>query len=230
MSTSTAVVVLAAGSGRRVGADQNKVLLPLDGRPVLAWSVLTASRMEHVARIVVVVRPEDRDEVSTALAPLIGDRELWLVDGGAERHDSESRAIQALRPDIESGAVTVVALHDAARPLASQALFEAVVTEARTHGSAVPALRVPDLVRADGTTAGADLVAVQTPQAFKASTLVEAYDAAARDGFAGTDTAASWERFTGTGVRAVPGEPRNIKVTFPEDLALASELLRPSNG
>lgn len=223
----TAVVILAAGSGRRVGAGQNKVLLPLDGVPVLVHSVRTALDLDP-ARTVVVVRPEDREEVGAALAPHLGDRDVWLVDGGAERHDSEARALDALAPEVAAGAVTVVALHDAARPLAGAGLFRAVAAVAAEHGGAVPGVPAGALSRTDGSLADADLVAVQTPQAFRAPELLAAYAAAAADGFTGTDTAACWERYTDLPVRAVAGEVTNVKVTFPEDLALAAELLRPT--
>lgn len=220
---STAVVVLAAGSGRRVGAEQNKVLLELDGLPILVHSVRTALTLSEATRIVVVVRPEDRDEIATVLAPHLGRHDLWLVDGGAERHDSETRALQALRPEIDAGEVAVVAIHDAARPLATAALFGSVIAAAAEYGAAVPAVATGALCHLDGTLAPPDLVAVQTPQAFRAPELMAAYDAAAADGFVGTDTAACLERYAAVTVRAVPGELTNLKVTFPDDLALASE-------
>jgi 2-C-methyl-D-erythritol 4-phosphate cytidylyltransferase len=227
---SAAIVILAAGSGRRVGAEQNKVLLGLDGVPVLAHSIRTAVAVHDVHRIVVVVRPEDREDVAAALAPYLGTHDVWLVDGGAERHDSEARAIAALRAEIESGVITVIAIHDAARPLASAALFDAVLATATAYGAAVPAVPVSRLSNADGSTAAPDLVAVQTPQAFRAADLVHAYDAAASDGFVGTDTAASLERYSAVEIHAVPGEQTNLKVTFPEDVALATELLRRATG
>ncbi|MET3962400.1 2-C-methyl-D-erythritol 4-phosphate cytidylyltransferase [Marmoricola sp. OAE513] len=221
----TAIVLLAAGSGRRVGAEKNKVLLPLGGSPILARSVRTALAVESCTRIVVVVRPEDRDEVGAALAPHLGPYDVWLVDGGEERHDSETRALEALRTDIDAGELDVVAIHDGARPLASAALFTAVVAAADRYGAAVPVLRTVPLSNADGSRAPSGLAAVQTPQAFAAGPLVAAYDAAAANGFRGTDTAACLERYTDLAVHAVDGEAANIKVTFPEDLALAEELL-----
>lgn len=223
-----AIVLLAAGSGRRVGAATNKVLLDLDGVPVLAHSVRTALRTDGVRRVVVVVRPEDRTGIGPALAPYLGTRDAWLVDGGAERHDSEARALAALRPEIDSGEITVVAIHDAARPLATADLFATVIATARAYGGAVPALSVPQLNRLDGTLAPEGLAAVQTPQAFRARALLAAYDAAAADGFVGTDTAACLERYTDLEIRAVAGESANLKVTFAEDLALAAELIRPA--
>lgn len=225
-----AIVLLAAGSGSRVGAERNKVLLSLDGVPVLAHSVRTALEVDGVRRVVVVVRPEDRADVTTALAPLLGDHEVWLVDGGAERHDSEFAALRALRTEIESGEIGVVAIHDSARPLASTALFRDVIDVAARHGGAVPAVAATGLSLADGALADDDLVAVQTPQGFGSQELLAAYLAADRDGFVGTDTAACLERYTRAVIRIVPGERHNLKITFPEDLRLAEELLAASAG
>ena len=225
-----AIVVLAAGSGRRVGADRNKVLLRLDGVPVLAHSVRTALEVGGAHRVVVVVRPEDRDDVAEALAPHLGSHDVWLVDGGDERHDSEYRALQALRGDIGSGEIDVVAIHDAARPLASAALFRAVVDVAAADGAAVPALPAGRLNNADGSLAAEGLVAVQTPQAFRSGPLLDAYDAADAAGFVGTDTAACLEQYAHLPIRQVDGERRNLKITFAEDLRLAEELLALSAG
>lgn len=226
----TAVVLLAAGAGRRVGAGTNKVLLPLDGVPVLVHSVRTALELDDVHRIVVVVRPADRREVADALVPHLGTQDLWLVDGGQERHDSEYRALEALRAEIAAGEIVVVAIHDAARPLATSALFATVIATARSFGGAVPALPTAPLSRADGSLAPADLAAVQTPQAFRAADLLTAYDSAAAHGFVGTDTAACLERYTDLEIRAVDGEAANLKVTFAEDLALAAELITPTSA
>jgi 2-C-methyl-D-erythritol 4-phosphate cytidylyltransferase len=220
-----AIVLLAAGSGQRVGADRNKVLLPLDGVPLLVHGVRTALRVEGAHRVVVVVRPADRAEVTEALEPHLGAHEVWLVDGGEQRHDSEYAALQALRPDIEAGEITVVAIHDAARPLATPALFRAVIDVAAAAGAAVPALAAGRLNDQDGALAAQELVVVQTPQAFDARALLAAYDAADADRFVGTDTAACLERYADLPVRAVPGERRNLKVTFADDLLLAQELI-----
>lgn len=225
-----AIVLLAAGAGRRVGAETNKVLLPLDGIAVLAHSVRTALAVGGVHRIVVVVRPGEKDEVAAAIAPHLGSHDVWLVDGGTERHDSEDNALQALRGDIEAGEIGVVAIHDAARPLASAALFETALSVAARDGGAVPVVPASGLSRRDGSAAAGDLVAVQTPQAFAAAPLLAAYDAARVEGFTGTDTAACLERFSRVVVTAVAGEAGNVKVTYPEDLALAEQLIAPANG
>lgn len=221
---STAVVIVAAGSGSRVGAEVNKVLLPLRGVPLLVWSLRDALALPDVRRIVLVVRPEDRDAVGAAVAPHLGDREVLLVDGGATRHASEWAALQVLAPDVDSGEVDVVVVHDGARPLAGLPLWQAVVAAAREAGGAIPVVAVDHLLHADLTPVTDRVGAVQTPQAFRAADVLAAYRAAAADGFEGTDTSACVAAFGATDVAAVPGSPLNLKVTFPEDVALAAEL------
>lgn len=219
-------MILAAGSGTRVGAGRNKVLLPLGGLPVVAWSVRAALQVEDVRRLVVVVAPGEEADLSAALAPLLGDREILVVHGGATRHQSEWHAVCRLARDIESGVVDVVAVHDAARPLAGVALFEATLAAARTHGGAIPVTPVSQVIAADATAARPPegLAAVQTPQAFRAAPLLAAYRQAAVDGFEGTDTASCLERYAALPIAAVPGSAVNLKITFPEDVALADAL------
>lgn len=222
-----AIVILAAGTGSRVGAGSNKVLLPLGDRPVLAWSVRDAAALEGVHRVLVVVRPGERDEVAAALSPYLGDVEVGLVEGGETRHASEWAALRALGPEIAAGEVDVVAIHDGARPLAGRELFAATISAARESGGAIPVVRLPGLLARDGRELPPELDGVQTPQAFRARDLVAAYTAAAAEGFEGTDTAACWARYSDLPVAAVPSTPGNLKITFPEDLALALKLAPP---
>lgn len=232
MTTRAAAVILAAGAGSRVGADVNKVLLPLGGTAILTHSVRTVLDVEEVHRVVLVVRPEERDAVRDAVAPHLGAHDLWVVDGGAQRHDSEWRALQALAPDIDAGELDVVAIHDGARPLATPHLWAAVVAAAVEHGGAIPVVPAPRLSQRDGSLAPVGLVGVQTPQAFRAADLLAAYRRADADGFTGTDTASCLEHSIDRGggdvaIVGVPGDPANLKVTFPEDVRLAEELLSP---
>jgi len=222
----TAVVLVAAGSGTRVGAGTNKVLLPLLGRPVLGWTLATVCSLEYVDHVVVVARREDAESVAGLVRAQLGpDRQATLVVGGATRHESEWRGLSALRGAVDAGGVEVVAVHDAARPLADAALFELVVRAARQHGGALPVRPQPALVTTDGRRRVPGLVGVQTPQAFRAAPLLEAYARADADGFVGTDTASCVAAYTDLAVHAVRGPATNLKITFPEDIDLAERLL-----
>lgn len=234
MPTPTAaVVVLAAGSGSRVGAAVNKVLLPLRGVPLVAWSVRTALQVPGVDPVVVVCRPGERALVAAAVQPVVEEREVLLIDGGATRQASEQAALDLLAPRVAEGAIDVVAIHDGARPLAGVGLFEAAIADAREYGGAVPAFELPGLLprsseQVQAARHGTRLAGVQTPQAFRAAPLLAAYAAAGAAGFDGTDTAAAFAAFApgrDLVIRAVPSSARNLKVTFAEDLPVADRLL-----
>ncbi len=231
MTARTAAVVLAGGSGTRFGHADNKVYLPLAGSRVITWSLRAMSGLTGLVRLLLVTRPADRDVAAAVLAADLPETAVELVDGGPTRHDSEYRALRHLAPAIAAGEIDVVLIHDGARPLASPDLAHAVVDAAARHGGAVPGLPAPDLVEVDehGTVRrrlSADHVRMQTPQAFAAAPLLAAYEAAARDGFGGTDTAACVQHYRTAAVHWVPGEADNIKVTLPADLAAAEDILR----
>ncbi len=228
MTIQAAAVILAAGSGTRLGSGVNKVLLPIDGISILARSVRTVLEVTGVHRIVLVVRTEDRDAVSEAVAPHLGAHDLWVVDGGPQRHESEWQALRTLAADIEDGEIDVVAIHDAARPLAPAALWRTVIDAAAEHGGAIPVLPTPRLSHRDGSVAPGGLVGVQTPQAFRARELLSAHRRAAAEGFVGTDTAACLERYADVAVVGVASTAANLKVTFAEDVSLAETLLSRS--
>lgn len=221
----SALVVLAAGTGSRVGADRNKVLLPVADATVLGLSLRTALQVEDVRRIVLVVRAGEEDAVAEAVRPVLGAGEVLVVRGGDTRHASEWAALQALRGDIESGEVDVVAIHDGARPLASAELFTITIDVARDLGGAIPVVPLAGVVsRSLAPVTG--VAGVQTPQAFRAAELLAAYERAAADGFDGTDTAACLAAYSDLSIAAVPSSPLNLKVTFAEDVATVGALLR----
>lgn len=226
-----AFVVLAGGSGTRLGSDRNKVYLPLAGRPVISWSLSWATDVPEVGRVVLVIRPEDEQQAAEAVEAAGVGLAIEIVTGGATRHRSEQAALDHLSWPICAGSVDVVAIHDGARPLAGSPLLQQVIRAAAEHGGAVPTLpedsawpvdaagrlRPPDAAHA--------LHRVQTPQAFRAAPLLEAYAAALRSGTEGTDTSAALEGRAGLRVVSVPGHPENLKVTFPDDLVRAERLL-----
>ena len=224
-----AIVLLAAGSGSRVGAGVNKVLLPLGDVTVLGRSLSTALAVPDVARVVLVVRAGEEEAVAEAVVPLLSEREVRVVTGGATRHASEWQALQVLAADIESGEVDVVAIQDSARPLADVPLYEATIAAAREYGGALPAaplghLLTSSLAPVAALAEGRTLVGVQTPQTFRATELLAAYRAAAAEGTEFTDTAGCLERYGRVRIAAVPSTRVNLKVTFPEDVALAGAL------
>jgi 2-C-methyl-D-erythritol 4-phosphate cytidylyltransferase len=221
----SALVVLAAGSGTRVGAGVNKVLLPVAGTTVLGLSLRTALGVDDVRRIVLVVRPGEQTDVAEAVLPVLGTGEVLLVEGGETRHASEWAALAALREEIEGGEIDVVAIHDGARPLASPELFASTIEIAREVGGAIPVVPMVGVADRAGLRPHAGLVGVQTPQAFRAADLLAAHTSANADGFEGTDTAACLAAYSTLRVAAVPSSSLNLKVTFAEDVAAVRALL-----
>jgi 2-C-methyl-D-erythritol 4-phosphate cytidylyltransferase len=115
-------------------------------------------------------------------------------------------------------------MHDAARPLASAALFEEVLVTAERLGGAIPVARLPDLVTVDGSPLPDGLVGVQTPQAFRAADLLAAHRAAAADGFEATDTAGCLAAYGDVVIGAVESAAGNLKVTLADDIRVAEAL------
>jgi 2-C-methyl-D-erythritol 4-phosphate cytidylyltransferase len=212
-------IVVAGGSGRRFG--RLKQFSLLGGRPVLQWAV--AACRPCSAGVVLVV-PADADAPDDAGAPPYGAD--VLVRGGATRADSVRCGLAAVPDEAE-----VIVVHDAARPLAAPALFAAViaaVTDAGADG-AVPGVPPSDTIktvdesgRVTSTLDRAALVAVQTPQAFAARVLRRAHAVSLQAG--ATDDAMLVEAMGAT-VLVVPGDPGNLKITDPDDLAAAERLL-----
>lgn len=228
--TPFAAVVVAAGSGQRLGADLPKALVEVAGRPLVAHAVRRLAEA-GATTIVVVAPPDDVDAVRAAVATEgLGPA---VVPGGTERSDSVRAGLDAL-----GDVATVVAVHDAARGLAPVELVRRVV--AVVDGdvvAAAPALPVADTlkqVEADDVVATVDrtpLVAVQTPQVFRADVLRAAHRASgdATDDLALVEDAIAAGRAQGR-IRVVTGDPLAMKVTHPHDLVVVAALAQQEGG
>lgn len=218
-------IVVAAGSGLRLGADRPKALVPLAGRPLVAWSVDTLLG-GGVAEVVVAVPAGERAAFAAVLPS-----DVRLVDGGDTRTASVRAALAAV-PDPGRPAPDAVLVHDAARPLTPTAVVTRVLAALADGAPAVvPVLPIVDTtVNVDGAglVTGAvpreALRRVQTPQGFAHAVLVDAYDRLP-DGAELTDDAAV-VRAAGVPVATVAGDERAAKVTVPHDLALAEMQIR----
>lgn len=224
-----AAVVLAAGSGTRLGAERNKVFLPLAGRLVVAWSLRSFARVPAVRRLLLVIREVDRELATRTVRQEI-DRDVEIVVGGSNRHESEMAALTRLTPAIEDGSISLVLLHDAARPIVTPAMTTALITEAARTGAVIPALAHDDIrpVNDDGTIRmlpARSYIGAQTPQVFDAPDLLSAYRQAALDGFVGTDTMSCFQHYHPGRGSWLPGDPRNLKITYPDDMIEAERFL-----
>ncbi len=230
----TIAVVLCAGQGTRMGAVQNKVFLPLAGKPLVLYALATFEQAREIDEIVLVTHRAEVAYCEREIVERFGVRKVTaVVAGGQSRHQSEARALDALRPRIVAGEIAVILIHDGARPFLSNQEVKQLVRGAQTQGGALLATQVADDEVVVGSAAGTidtvyatgALWRAQTPQAFAAQPLLAAYDRAHADGFEGTDTAATYER-AGHQVRVVPGSPHNFKITTPEDLIRAEFIAR----
>ena len=210
-------LLMAAGSGERMGLGRNKVLADLCGKPVLLRS---AEAFETaVDGMVVVVQPRDEAE-ARALLPA-----ARFAHGSATRQQSVLAGLRALPEDAD-----VVLVHDAARPLVSREVIRRCIAAVRAHGSGVASVPVKDTIKRcapDGTVLEtpprAALRAAQTPQAFHPAQLRRAIEALEAQGVQATDDAAAMEA-AGHPVFLVEGDPRNLKLTTPEDMTMAAAL------
>ena len=215
-----AVVIPAGGVGTRLGRRTPKQFLALGGAPILVATVRHFVRHRRV-NSVVVAAPAAHVERTRRMLERGRGAPVTVVEGGGTRQESVSRGLAAVPADS-----ALVVVHDAVRPFITRALIDAVLGAARATGAAICALPIAETVKrvsggvVESTVDRAELVAVQTPQAFRADLLREAHDKARRDGFIGTDDAMLVERL-GQSVQVVPGLAENVKITTPVDLRRA---------
>ena len=223
-----AAIIVAAGMGQRFG-DSGKSFAAVLGKPMAWWSLLAASSADSIDEIVLVCGQHSHQNAIELVGELDFDKRIVVVLGGIRRQDSARAGIDAVSP-----AVDIVAIHDAARPLVTSELFDAAVASARMFGAAVAAVPVSDTIKRVShgcvidTIPREDLVSVQTPQAFQTSLLRSAFAESDRTGQSVTDEASLIETI-GASVHIIHGNPENMKVTYPADLALAEALLRARN-
>ena len=224
------LLIAAAGSGRRMGADRNKLLLPLAGRPVLAWTLDAALACGSIRWIGVVGQPADAEAVGAIVAAAAAAIPVDWIEGGETRQDSVSRGLDGLPAEA-----TEVLIHDGARCLVEPALLERCSTalrEAVVAGAGIiAATPVTDTIKevaGDGlisaTPERSRLWAAQTPQGFGVSQLRHAHATAAERGWSVTDDAALFERL-GLPVRVLEAPASNIKLTTRFDLTIAEAVL-----
>ena len=180
MST-VASIVLAAGSGTRFGHSINKVWLQLNGKHIISRSLENSRANFSNVRSILVINPDDEQFAREALTKDGSLANTEIVHGGATRHESEYKALQYLKNDIEAGLIDLVLIHDGARPLATAELFVAIAAGAQTHGGAIPTIALDP--REMDTARDETVARVQTPQGFRAQQILQAYEKAVVSGF-----------------------------------------------
>jgi len=210
------MVVVAAGSSVRFGED--KMLRMVAGKPMVGHTV--AAVIGHVDRCILVCRP-DQMSVLSGLGTSVE-----LISGGPSRTTSELAGLEAIGEPAG-----LIGIHDGARPMVPADLIETLFEAAARVGGAIPVVKPssPIVGRSDLAPVE-DTFFAQTPQVFRGEPLMAAYAAAADGGYEAQDTAAIVRRFAEIEIEAVPGDPSNIKVTFPDDFEMITSALGASRS
>ncbi len=218
-------IVLGGGSGTRMGAELNKVLIPLRGVPAIVRAIAPFTGL--CAGVVVVARADEVELMQALLRRYgLGRAVIAVMAGGTDRQASVQNGLAAL-PQVADA----VLIHDGARALVTEAIIRRALASVEAYGSGVAAVPVTDTVkRADAagvvmeTLDRSQLFAMQTPQGFRLADIRRAHEAAEAAGYRATDDAALLEHI-GLPVRLVEGSRENIKLTTPFDMRLAEAIL-----
>ena len=218
------LLIAAAGSGSRMGASGNKLLLQLAGRPLLAWTLDAAFVAHEIKWIGIIGQPIDRSKIM----PLVerASKPIKWINGGSTRQESVQLGLSALPPEAKH-----VLIHDGARCLVEPDLFNkcaGVVASGNAVIAATPVIDTVKRVDSEGlivdTPERSELWAAQTPQGFSVNELTQGHALAIKNGWDVTDDASLYERL-GWPVRILESQPSNIKVTTPFDLTIAGAVL-----
>ena len=225
------LLIPAAGMGRRMGSDRNKLLLTLLGKPLLAWTLLAAEAARDISWIGIIGQPADYPDFKTILADLSITKPVQLIQGGETRQESVYNGLQVLPTEAQR-----VLIHDGARCLATPQLLDRCAAVLQDCPGLIAAVPVKDTIKVvnetgiiQDTADRRQLWAAQTPQGFEVQLLKQCHDQGRNLGWEVTDDAALFER-CGLPVRIVEGEETNLKVTTPIDLAIAEFILRQRLG
>lgn len=220
-------IIAAAGSGKRMGKEINKIFLPLHNIPIIARSAAALSACSEVDDLIIVAAANEIDKIKEVLIKYQPGKPWRVVAGASERQYSITNALREVSERSQ-----LILVHDAARPLIDPAIVTEVIDAARKYKSAVVAVPVKDTIKVIDsesfvveTPPRQTLWSIQTPQVFDAALLRRAYDKAAQDQYLGTDDASLVERLDEK-VKIVPGSYHNIKITSPEDLLIAEAFFR----
>ena len=221
-------IIVAAGKGLRMQDSKRKQYKDLDGKPVLAHTLMVFNRCDAIDRIIVALPAKDIEFCRREVLPAAGgEKRTELIVGGARRQDSVANGLEAIKKDDG-----IVLIHDGVRPFVRQEHLLACMEGAHRHGACILGLPAFDTVKQVNakneivqTRPRDTLWLAQTPQAFQVKLIKKAHAFAKKDAFCGTDDASLVERLGAT-VNIIPGSRSNIKITHPEDLKLAQAVLR----
>lgn len=225
------LLIPAAGIGRRMESDRNKLLLTLRSQPLITWTLLASEASRRISWIGIISQPADWTDLKEILAKLSLRKPIQLIQGGSTRQESVYNGLQALPP-----AAKQVLIHDGARCLATPNLLDRCAEAIQDCPGLIAAIPVKDTIKVvnetgliQSTPERRYLWAAQTPQAFDVQLLKQCHEKGRRQGWEVTDDAALFEK-CGLPVQIVEGEETNLKLTTPVDLAIAEFILQQRLG
>ncbi|MEJ1932589.1 2-C-methyl-D-erythritol 4-phosphate cytidylyltransferase [Nostoc sp. NIES-2111] len=220
------LLIPAAGVGKRMGSDRNKLLLKVRSQTILAWTLQAAQAADEITWIGIISQPTDWPDFKSILANLRLTKSVELIIGGSTRQESVYNGLQALPATAEQ-----VLIHDGARCLVTPNLLNSCAQAIRQCSGLIAAVPVKDTIKVvdesgiiQSTPDRRNLWAAQTPQGFNVELLKQCHAEGVRQGWEVTDDAALFEK-CGIEVRIVEGEETNLKITTPQDLAIAEFIL-----
>ena len=221
-------ILLAGGSSGRFNNEENKVYFPIGGKPALSWPLETLDNSDKVDSILLVVRDEDWEKTNNVIQ-LVNHKKLSGVTiGGNTRHESEYQGLLYLkeRPDINEE--DLILIHDGARPLLPSYLLDELIDVAKKYGASAPGYNSDNLMKKqefNKEEIQETIVEIQTPQIFPASELWKSYELAKLDKWQAVDTTECVSKYSELEAVVIPGDPRNMKVTFIEDIFKLEEMI-----
>lgn len=219
-------IILSAGIGSRMGLGYNKMLYEINHEPIVVHTLRKFLKDENCGQLILVVNPTEIDVMKDILIKAnVSDLRLQIVGGGCERQYSVYNGLQLINHEV-------VLVHDGARPFVTQRMIDECYKQAMNGNPSIVAVPVKDTIKrvVDGvvveTLERSQMYAIQTPQASPTYLLKQAHEEAKKLEFLGTDEASLIERFTKATVKVVLGDYTNIKLTTPEDLLTANQLMK----
>ena len=214
-------ILLAGGSSDRFNNEENKVYFPIGGKPALSWALETLDKSERVDSILLVVRDEDWDKTNNVIELTNPKKLTGVAVGGNTRHQSEYQGLANLKEREDVDEEDLILIHDGARPLLPIYLLDELIEVATKYGASAPGFNSENLMKKDNLNDDAKhktIVEIQTPQIFPASELWKSYELAKLDKWQAVDTTECVSKYSELEAVVIPGDPRNMKVTFIEDI------------
>jgi 2-C-methyl-D-erythritol 4-phosphate cytidylyltransferase len=225
-------IILAGGSGKRMGAGKNKVFLEMGKKPVIFYTLENFEKSKHIGGIVLVAPKNEKKLFKEIIKKNKFKKILGIALGGKERQDSGHNGIKFVDKKIKNKEDVILLFHNGANPFVSQEEIENSIQTAEKRGACVVAHKTKDTIRkvnVKGISLGvidrANLWNMQTPQTIKFSLAKKAFEKAEADNFLGTDDVSLIERL-GKKIEVIPASENNFKITTPLDLALAKIILK----